>query len=166
MNHKRAFGTVRRLSSGRWQARHRNRTGTMVTAPRTFATKGDATRWLAATESDQFRGLWLDPAGGKVTLGDYAYGWLKSKVNLAPRTREIYETQLRLHILPSIATGVPALGEMPLNALSPELIRAWYGALRTAKGSSVAAKAYTRLRQIVGQAVDDDRLAKNPGLPT
>jgi len=162
MNCKRSFGNVRRLPSGRWQARYRNRAGTMVTAPRTFPTKGDATRWLAATESDQFRGLWLDPAGGKVTLGEYAGDWLSAKVTIAPRTREIYESQLRLHILPTISANVPALGDVPLNALSPELIRAWYGALRIAKGNSVAAKAYTRLRQIIGQAVDDDRLAKNP----
>jgi hypothetical protein len=80
MNRKRAFGTVRRLPSGRWQARYRNRAGGMVTAPRTFPTKGDATRWLAATESDQFRGLWLDPAGGRATLGDYGRGWLTSRV--------------------------------------------------------------------------------------
>ena len=162
MNRKRAFGSVRRLPSGRWQARYRNRAGVMITAPRTFAAKADATRWLATTESDQYRGLWLDPVGGQLTLGEYAGGWLNGKVTLAPRTREIYESQLRLHILPGVAADVPALGDMPLNALGPELIRAWYGALRVAKGRSVAAKAYTRLRQILSQAVDDDRIAKNP----
>jgi integrase len=134
----------------------------MTAAPRTFATKVEATQWLAATEADQFRGLWLDPAGGKLTLAEYAASWLKSKVTLAPRTREIYEAQLRLHILPAAADDIPPLGDVPLNALSPELIRGWYGALRLAGGASVAAKAYTRLRQILRQAVDDDRIAKNP----
>jgi integrase len=75
---------------------------------------------------------------------------------------EIYTNQLRLHVLPSVTPEVPALGDLPISALSPELIRAWYGALRRAKSSSIAAKAYTRLRQILRQAVDDDRLAKNP----
>jgi integrase len=159
---KRAFGSVRRLPSGRWQVRYRNRAGTMVTAPRTFLTKGDGTRWLAATEADQFRGLWLDPSGGKVNLHDYSWAWLASRVTLSARTREIYTTQLRVHILPAVTPQVPALGDLPLNALSPELIRGWYAALRSDRGASVAAKAYTRLRQVLRQAVDDDRIAKNP----
>lgn len=51
---------------------------------------------------------------------------------------------------------------MALADLAPELVRAWYGALVTARGRSAAAKAYTRLGQILSQAVDDDRIAKNP----
>ena len=41
---------------------------------------------------------------------------------------EIYELQLRRHILPAISDGV-ALGLVPLDELTPELIRAWYAAL-------------------------------------
>jgi len=73
-----------------------------------------------------------------------------------------YSAQLKHHILPAVRSDLPPLGELPLNALSPEVIRAWYGALREEKGESVAAKAYTRLRQVLRQAVDDDRIAKNP----
>jgi integrase len=57
---------------------------------------------------------------------------------------------------------VPALGDVAINALTPDLIRSWYAALRRKKGASVASKSYTRLRQILAGAVDDDRLAKNP----
>ncbi len=93
---KRQFGTVRRLPSGRWQARFRSADGRLVSAPRTFKAKGEAARWLAGAESDQARGLWLDPAAGRISLSDYATAWLGGKSTIAPRTREIYELQLRV----------------------------------------------------------------------
>lgn len=88
--------------------------------------------------------------------------WFQGKATLAPRTREIYSLQLRLHILPIIRADVPALGQVPLAHLTPDLVRAWYAALVAVRGRSVAAKAYVRLRQILNQAVNDDRIAKNP----
>jgi len=159
---KRMFGAVRRLPSGRWQARYRSPEGRMLPAPETFATKGAAAAWLAAAESDQHRECWTDPRAATVTLGEYASEWLDTRVDLAPRTREIYAAQLRLRILPSITPGLPALAGRSLEAITPELVRAWYAALRETKGPSVAAKTYVRLRQIMRQAVDDDRIAKNP----
>jgi hypothetical protein len=143
MTRRRQFGSVRRLPSGRWQARYWNVTGRLVTARRTFATKADAGRWLSAAESDQARGVWVDPKAGRVRLKSYAEEWLASHARISPRTREIYESQLRLHILPRITEEVPALGEGALGDLTPELVRAWYGALLRARGRSAAAKAYT-----------------------
>ncbi len=152
---RRQFGSIRQLPSGRWQARYRNSSGRLGPAPRTFATKGDASCWLAAAEVDQARGLWADPSAGTVSLETYAWEWLRSKTGISPRTREIYEHQLRVHVL-------PVLGEYRLAQLTPDLVRRWYAGLAEARGQSVAAKAYVRLRQILGQAVDDDRIPKNP----
>lgn len=39
---KRDFGTVRRLASGRWQARYPDATGQRRTAPTTFTTRAEA----------------------------------------------------------------------------------------------------------------------------
>lgn len=162
MTGKRQFGTVRKLPSGRWQAKYRAADGRLSGAPLTFKTKGDAGRWLASAEADRARGVWLDPFSGRVQLAEYAAAWLQGKATLAPRTREIYSLQLRLHILPAIEADVPALGSVSLAQLTPDLVRAWYAALVTQRGKSVAAKAYVRLRQIMNQAVNDDRIAKNP----
>lgn len=162
MTGKRQFGTVRKLPSGRWQARYRTIDGRLSSAPLTFKTKGDAGRWLASVEADKARGVWLDPKAGRAPLADYAAAWLQGKATLAPRTREIYNLQLRLHILPLVDADIPALGPVPLAQLTPDLVRAWYAALVSARGRSVAAKAYVRLRQILNQAVSDDRIAKNP----
>lgn len=52
-------------------------------------------------------GGWMDPTGREQTLKTYARRWLETR-NLRPRTREGYEDQLRLRIL-------PRLGVMPLG---------------------------------------------------
>ena len=97
-----------------------------------------------------------------MTLADYARAWLCGHVGIGPRTREIYEAQLRLYILPSVSARVPALGEKRLDEITPELVREWYRALREDRSVSIAAKSYTRLRQILSQAVDDERIVRNP----
>ena len=74
---------------------------------------------------------------------------MRGHARLAKRTREIYEAQLRLHILPAIDPAVPALGTVALTDFTPALVRQWYAALVAKRSASVAAKAYTRLRQIL-----------------
>ncbi len=135
--------------------------GRRVPAPKTFTTRRDASRWLARAEAEQGRG-WIDPSAGRVQLSDYAREWLQGQVRLAPRIKEIYETQLRLYVLPRIEHQIAPLGEHPLDRITPELVRSWYAALVRTRGKSVAAKSYTRLRQILGQAVNDERIARNP----
>jgi hypothetical protein len=56
---KRRFGRVRRLPSGRWQARYKGPDGVDRPADRTFASKTDAERWLALTEAEIIRGDWI-----------------------------------------------------------------------------------------------------------
>ena len=159
---QRQFGSVRMLPSGRWQARYQLDDGHRLNAPRTFATKSDATLWLDKARTDLAAGLRADPERARLTLETYARGWLKELPRISERTREIYAHQIEGHILPRIDDGVPALGAQRLNSLTSELIRSWHLALSTNRTPSVAAKAYVRLRQILTQAVDDDRILKNP----
>lgn len=60
MSGRRQFGSVRRLPSGRWQARYRDGAGDVHSD--TFATKGDAARHLARVQADVDRGEWRDRA--------------------------------------------------------------------------------------------------------
>jgi integrase len=159
---KRQFGTVRKLPSGRWQARYRTDDGRRPKAQRTFATKTDATLWLDSVRTELASGLRSDPERGRLTLDAFAWAWLDQQGQISPRTREIYAHQLGAHILPRIDKSVPALGTHALNTINPELVRSWYQALKVAKTPSIAAKAYVRLRQVLGQAVDDERIVKNP----
>ncbi len=65
---RRRFGSVSRLPSGQWQARYWDAAGNRMGAPTTFATKGDAQRWLSTVETDMLRGDWHDPRLGDVAL--------------------------------------------------------------------------------------------------
>jgi integrase len=159
---QRQFGNVRRLGSGRWQARILLSDGRRITAPRTFGSKTDATLWLDHHRAALAAGRSGDPERSRVLLEDFAWEWLGQHTNLAPRTREIYAHQLEAHVLPQIDEDVPPLGEVPLNELTPELIRSWQHALLLNRTRSIAAKAYVRLRQVLNQAVDDERIARNP----
>jgi integrase len=161
MASRRHFGAIRKLPSGRWQAKYRV-AGKLAPAPHTFSTRKEAALWLSSVETDLSRGSWVDPRAGKVTLAEYARAWLLSHVGIGPRTREIYDAQLRRYILPSVAPSVPALGETRLTDITPELVRQWYRVLREERSASIAAKSYTRLRQILSQAVEDERIARNP----
>lgn len=67
---RRRFGSIRKLPSGRWQVRYRDRAGRFQTAAATFAVKSDAARHLALVEADLERGDWTNPRLGRVTFGE------------------------------------------------------------------------------------------------
>jgi len=57
----RHFGNIRKLPSGRYQARYRSGDGRLRPAPYTFGRKADAARWLTNMEAEIHRGDWIDP---------------------------------------------------------------------------------------------------------
>ena len=67
---KRRFGRIRRLSSGRYQARYLGPDGIDRPATGTFATKTDAEVWLTMKEAEIRRGDWLNPEAGTVLIID------------------------------------------------------------------------------------------------
>ncbi|MBA3529218.1 MAG: tyrosine-type recombinase/integrase, partial [Propionibacteriaceae bacterium] len=153
----RRFGTVRQRPSGRWQARYPGPDGRLHSAPETFERKRDAERYLILVESAMARNEWIDPAGMKIRLGDYAARWVEQRAGLRPRTVQLYRWTLKKHI-------TPYLGDVPLGRLDTSLIREWRARL-LAEGVSrgMAAKAYRLLRAVLWTAVkEDELLARNP----
>ena len=150
------------------------------TSFRALASPGTATRWTAYCRRSDLRhqngcqplgGLAAhkgsrrppdDPERARISLADYARSWLAQQAHLAPRTVEIYRNQLERHILPEVDGSVLPLGDLSLNELTPEVIRSWYQTLVVNRTKSTAAKAYVRLRQVLNQAVDDERILRNP----
>lgn len=126
-----AWGTFEQLPSGRWRAYYRAE-GRKITPGRSFATRDEATGWLASERADRSRGTWRDPAAGRITLTDYAADWLDTRPDLAPRTREHYRRTLDVHILPRIigdrGRGIE-LGVMPVGDLTPATIRTWHAVM-------------------------------------
>ena len=154
---RRTAGSIRRLPSGRYQARMRDEEGGLQSAPLTFATKTAADRWLASVITDQAHGLWIDPRAGEVTLRQFAEEWMEGKAALAPKTMALYEYLLQRLI-------VPGLGNVEPADLTPARVRAWRpGLLRAGRpGASTVAKAYRLLSAILSTAVVDNVVARNP----
>lgn len=123
----------------------------------TFRTKADADRAVTVALVSQSRAAWVDPSRGRQLLGDYAWAWLSERPQLRPRTRELYEGLLRLHI-------VPALGGVELAKLSPSAVRRWYAGLLRAghPGPSTVAKSYRLLHAVLATAAADELIVKNP----
>lgn len=153
---KKTSGSVRRLPSGLWQARVHGADGSR-TSLGTFPLKQDADRALALAVADQLQGRFVDPRGGRVTLEHYAWSWLEHRATLRPRTRELYESLLKNHILPS-------LGNRPMSAITPVVVRHWHARLTAAErpGPVTVAKCYRLLRTVLGTAVEDELIVKNP----
>ena len=128
----RSFGSLRRLPSGRWQARYPDPSGAYRSAPHTFDTKRAAADWLAATRADMLRGQWRDPSAGSVAFGKYAADWLATRVDLAPSTRELYRYQLARWVdadLLDPTGGTVRLGTTALDRLDVSVIRRWFAAV-------------------------------------
>ena len=150
---RRQFGSVRQLPSKRWQASYKHE-GRSHTAPTTFATSSDASAYLSKVETDLHEGQWVSPQAGRVSFATYSDRWFVEQSHLRPRTQELYEGLLRLHI-------IPTFGQVELKKITPAAVRSWISEL-AAQHQSTSAKAYRLLKQILGTAVDDDLIARNP----
>lgn len=135
-----AFGSIRKLPSGRYQARYSDDRMNRHTAPTTFATRREAEDWLATTRADMVRGTWRAPELATVRLGDYVREHLATRLDLAPKTRQLYaatltnwiDTHLTLPSAPGSASARRArtvnLGQTELGSLSIALVREWHAA--------------------------------------
>jgi integrase len=153
----RRFGNVRKRASGRFQVRYPGPDGVIRSAPQTFERKSDADRYLALVEVQLLKGEWIDPERSKIRLGDYAARWIEQRPNLRPRTVELYDLLLRLHI-------APFLGNVEIGRLTTPMIRDWRTTILTnGRSLSMAAKAYRLLRAVLNTAVKEDELIRtNP----
>jgi integrase len=152
---RRGFGSIRRLPSGRYQARYTTGTGTTITAPRTFPTKVSAEMWL----TDCRRGIdaqHIEPS--RVTFEDYAWQWLTTRQSagrpLKAQTRQHYTGILEREL-------IPAFGPSMLSAITSADVRAWYANALPDK-PTMRAHAYSLLRTIMTTALSDDLINANP----
>jgi len=149
----RGTGAVRKLPSGRWQAR-------MLVNGRhislgSYAQKADANAALRDALGAQDAGTWVDPREGRITFGRYADEWIAGRHDLAMRTRNDYEDLLRLHLK-------PAFGATPLADISVLAVRRWWSRASGPDGHGRAPKTYRLLRAILNTAVEDRLIPRNP----
>ena len=111
---KRQFGSIRRLASGRYQARYPDGSGRMVPAHRTFATKTDAGRFLSSVQTDG-AGRVPRPEGRKNTLEQWSGEWLALP---GKRAASVVRDRQGLGVF------LAELGAMPLSAITPKHVQA------------------------------------------
>ncbi|MBK5223179.1 MAG: site-specific integrase [Acidimicrobiia bacterium] len=159
---RRAGGGVDRLPSGRYRVRIVTPDGRRLSLG-TYDTKRVAEATYARSLTEQTDGKQVMPtASATPTLVDYASTWVEARLTargepLRPRVKDLYASQLRLHI-------VPVLGPSRLARISTAKVRAWYVDLRgpDGPGASTAAKCYRLLRSILTTAVEDGLIPSNP----
>lgn len=156
MAKKRRFGRIRKLPSGRYQARYLGPDGLERPAPYTFASKTDADVWLVDKETEIRRGDWFDPDAGMVPLSEFGKAWIVERPNLRPRTVALYQGLFRLHV-------EPELGSLGLVEITPARVRTWRkNRLDAGVGPVTVAKAYRLLKSMMGTAADDGLIRRNP----
>ena len=116
--------------------------------------KRAAEDFMVSVESDKLRGAYIDPAAGRMTFREYAEAWLRTRV-FDESTREGVEIRLRRHLY-------PFFGARPLASIKPGHIREWDADMVSVLAPATRAVTFTHLRTILGAAVDDERIAKNP----
>ncbi|MEU3349159.1 tyrosine-type recombinase/integrase [Streptomyces sp. NPDC006700] len=151
---RRRFGAIRRLPSGRYQARYPGPDGVMRPAPITFETTADADDWLAEKQTEIRRGEWRDPDVGAVGFRAYADKWVDER-QLAALTRDLYRYLLDKHLT--------AFTDLDLDEITPPRVREWRAErLRSTNAKTMTAKAYRLLKAIMETAVDDELIQRNP----
>jgi integrase len=163
MTGQRSFGTIRKLPSGRWQARYTAPNGARITAPGTFAAKIHAETWLGDRLREIDANLW-NPAAApqtrrkRITFAAYATEWVAHRQvagrPIKPRTRAHYTGILNRELL-------PGFGTRELTAITPEDVRRWYAHTLVDK-PTMRAHSYDLLRTILTSVVDGELLDSNP----
>ncbi len=156
MTTRRQFGSIRRLPSGRWQARFRDPVNNRLrSAPGTFSSKAAASRYLATVESEMTRGGWHDPTRGEMTFAAWVDRYLEIADHKAATTRSRDETVLRTHL-------VPRLRELRLVEITPLDVQAIVNEMAQHLAPATVRTNYGVLRAVLNAAVEDERLARSP----
>ena len=166
MTARRAFGTIRKLPSQRYQASYIGPDGNRHTGWSTYLIKADAEVWLRSEEILIDRAQWTPPARrrpveqvDRMTLREYATTNIRRRATrarrpLRPTTVDLYNKLLDLAILPTLGSSI-------LTEITAADIQRWYENLPP-KNATQNGNAYQLLRSIMNDAHEEEMIEKNP----
>ncbi|WP_018296513.1 site-specific integrase [Corynebacterium lubricantis] len=149
-----------------WRVQYRSPDGKNRTK-QGFKTKDEAQAWADSNATATRDGSWIDPALGKVTVGDLAATWKKSWAHLKPATKSINESTWRMHV-------EPEWGHRQIKSIRKSEVQVWLGGIKkftsgtnpepTEEPASptTVRNCHMVLAQILDLAVDDRMIASNP----
>ncbi len=155
---RRAFGQVRRLPSGRYQARYQvDALGHVANAPTTFTTKAAAEAWLrreAVRLEGVAAGVPQPAAVGRSPDVRRVLSSVASGASIAGLDRAVLPAVSRQ--ARPCGAGFTAVGRDP-----PEVIRAWHAGLAP-DAPTVRARTYALTKTILGSALAEDLIGAQP----
>jgi integrase len=151
------MGSVAKRPDGRWRARYRSADG--KEHARHFDRKIEADRFLTEQQNKVNHGEWVDPALGRMTVGEWSATWIASKQSLKPRARRSYAEVYSNLVEPRWATT-------PLSKVTYSDVVVWLAEL-AGRGLSASRQRHGLLvmKQLLDLAVLDGRIARNVAKP-
>ena len=136
----------------RWRVRYADDAG--KPRERLFDKKVDADRWDANIRADVSRGVYVDPAAGKVTVRDFGEKWRDDQLH-RDSTAERVERFLRLHVY-------PVMGGTPIAQVRPSNLKAWVKNRSAVLEPSTLRVGYSTLTAMFTAAVIDRLIGVSP----
>lgn len=147
------MASITKDPSGSYRARYRTPDG--KSRSKSFPLKRDAVKFLAEMETSKTRGAFVDPNRSKMTVKAWAERWLDGKVNLTQTTRDRYSSIITAHIEPRWAGH-------RLAEVQHSDVQKWVSELTETHAAATVTKIHRVFSQILGSAVKDGRLGRNP----
>ena len=123
---------------------------------KTHDRKEVAERWLRDHLTALDRGEWIDPRIRRTTVAEFAERWFESTAHLRPKTREGYESLLRVYV-------VPEFGPWRVSDVNRASVRIWLSRLLSDDLSpSRTRQARSVLSLVLEHAVEVGALKSSP----
>lgn len=148
---------VEKSAKNAWRVRFRRDDGDGIGSINGFSSAAAAREYAESMETDQRRGTFIDPDGGKTTLGEWSEDWLAA-LDVAQATEDYYRSLLTSHVL-------PRWGETALADISGIKVAAWAKGLRSRYAVSTVSGIVKLLTLLLSDAVDERLIAANPVRP-
>ena len=154
---RRSWGAIRKLASGRFQARYPDPdTGQLTPAPETFASKTAADRWLAKKRTELDAGTAVDDRTGNRPLAEWWPAYARSLQIKRTRTSANYGAAWRLRI-------EPRFGRSPVRKIRPGHIDDWIAdMIEQGTSASKVIESVGVLKRVLDLAVRDRAIVANP----
>ena len=144
------MGTIEKRANGRYWARWRTLDG--KSRSKSFLRKKDAETYLNGVEGAKQTGGYVDPSRARVSVGKWADQWLAGRANLAPKTRDRYDSVIEAHIK-------PRWKDTQLGQVSHADVQEWIASIRLSPAS--IRKIHRVFSLVLSSAVRDGRLGHN-----
>lgn len=139
----------------RWQARYVDDRGREHT--KLFARKTDAQAWLDNEVTAKFAtGTYVAPEAGRLTVAAVYNSWSASQGHISPKTAATRRSAWASRV-------EPQWGDVAVVHVKTSAVKAWVAKMAAEEVSAATIEnAFGLLRQVLGAAVEDNRIPRNP----